>query len=122
VRSCFGEEHQHHHGSFEGSLDKFIEFASYVMSVISMSHHSVANVVIRLDDDGLGAQTEANFTAIHSIKADVDTKGFFIETNGVATDWLVAGSYNDRWTFREGRWLIVERNAAHQWERIQTSS
>ena len=121
VRSCFAVEHKHRHGSFAGSLDEFIGFASQVMGVITVSHHSIANVVVDLDDNGLAAKTEANFTAVHSIAADVETQDFFIETNGIATDWLVAGSYSDRWVFREGRWIIVERNAAHHWERLEPS-
>jgi hypothetical protein len=121
VRSCFAAEHQHRHGSFAGSLDEFIGFASHVMGVINVSHHSISNVVIHLDDDGLGARTESKFTAVHFIAAEVDTEGFFIETKGVATDWLVAGSYCDRWVYRDGQWLIVERDAAHDWERLEDS-
>lgn len=119
VRSCFGDNHQHQHGAFEGSLDEFIGFASRSLSKIKISQHSLSNLMVTFSDDGLSAQSEVYFTAFHSIEGSAEWSVF--EIHGQDTDWIVAGCYEDRWVCVDDDWLIVKRNARHNWERIEPS-
>ena len=118
VRSCFADDHVHNHGGFTGSADEFVGFARSVLETIPATHHSISNVHIDFAADGLSASTEANFVAYHLIEAG-HHDGTPVPTGGKATDWIVAGRYCDRLEFRAGEWLIVERNAVHDWERSE---
>jgi SnoaL-like domain len=117
VRSCFADDHVHSHGGFTGSADEFVGFASSVLGTIPATHHSIANVHITLAADGQSAATEANFVAYHRIEAG-HLDGTPVPTGGKATDWIVAGRYCDRLEKRGGEWLIVKRDAVHDWERV----
>ena len=116
VRSCFADDHVHNHGGFTGSPDAFVSFASDVLLYVPATHHTIGNVHIELAADGRSAQTEANFIAYHFIEAG-HLEGTPVPTGGKATDWVVAGRYNDRMELRDGVWLIVRRDAVHDWER-----
>lgn len=118
VRSCFGEGHHHKHGPFEGSLDEFIGFASKNLAHVKVSQHSLANFIISVSDDGLSAQSEVNFTAVHLIEAGV-TADLSFTIKGQDTDWTVVGSYADQWVCDDGQWLIVKRNASQYWQRVE---
>ena len=118
VRSCFADDHVHTHGAFKGSPDDFVGFARSVLEKIPATHHSLSNVHIELAADGLSATTEANFVAYHLIEAG-HHEGTPVPTGGKATDWIVAGRYCDRLEYRTGKWLIVARNAVHDWERYE---
>lgn len=120
VRSCFGDNHEHQHGQFNGSLDEFVSFASSNMTHVSMSQHSLSNFIITINDDGLSAKSEVSFHAVHLIDASV-TADLFFNIQGQDNDWIVLGSYVDQWTFKDGQWLIIKRNARHNWERIEPS-
>jgi hypothetical protein len=118
VRSCFADDHVHSHGGFTGSADAFIGFASVVLGTIPATHHTIGNVIITLSDDGLSATAEANFIAYHRIEAG-HHEGTPVPTGGKETDWTVAGRYCDRMEKRSGTWLIVQRDAVHDWERVE---
>ncbi len=115
VRSCFADDHIHKHGDYEGPPDEFIGFASEVLKGIPGTHHSIANVHIDLSDDGQKAATEANFVAYHYIEAGQPDFAP-CETHGKATDWIVAGRYCDKLERRDNEWIIVRREAFHDWE------
>lgn len=121
VRSCFADDHVHSHGAFTGSADEFVSFASTVLGSIPATHHSISNVHIALSKDGNSATTEANFVAYHRIEAG-HLDGTPVPTGGQATDWIVAGRYCDRLERRGGHWLIVERQAVHDWERSEAAT
>lgn len=121
VRACFADEHNHKHPPFEGTLDEFIGFASTVLKTVAVSHHSIANVIVELAEDGLSASSQCNFTALHLIEAGQGGALSF-DTGDGDTDWLVGGSYADEWIYRDGQWLICGRQAAHHWERIEPAT
>ena len=121
VRSCFADDHVHNHGGFVGSADEFIGFARTALGAIPVTHHSVSNVHIDFSNDGLKASTEANFVAYHLIEAG-HHDGTPVPTGGKATDWTVAGRYCDHVEKRDGRWLIVRRDAVHDWERVDEAN
>lgn len=118
VRSCFSERHHHKHGPFEGSLDEFIGFASKNLSNVKVSQHSLSNFIITISDDGLSAQSEVNFTAVHLIEASV-TEDLTYTIKGKDTDWTVLGNYADQWVFEDGKWQIVKRVASQNWQRVE---
>jgi hypothetical protein len=121
VRSCFADDHVHSHGGFTGSPDAFVGFASAVLGTIPVTHHTIGNVHINLSEDGMRATTEANFVAYHRIEAG-HHEGTPVPTGGKATDWTVAGRYCDQLESRGGQWLIVKRDAVHDWERADEAS
>ena len=118
VRSCFGEQHHHRHGPFDGSLDEFISFASKNLSHVKVSQHSLSNFIITLSDDGLSAQSDVNFTAVHLIEGSV-TEELTFTIKGKDTDWTVLGSYADQWVCENGQWLIIKRKAVQHWQRVE---
>jgi SnoaL-like domain len=120
VRSCFADDHVHNHGGFTGSPDAFASFAADVLLYVPATHHTIGNVHIDLAADGRSARTEANFIAYHFIEAG-HLEGTPVPTGGKATDWVVAGRYNDRMELRDGVWLIVRRDAVHDWERADVA-
>ena len=121
VRSRFAADHMHKHGEYEGPPDEFIGFASDVLQCIPGTHHSISNVHINLSADGKTAETEANFVAYHYIEPG-NPDFAACETHGKATDWIVAGRYCDTLKKRDGSWVIVRREAFHDWERSSEAS
>jgi len=121
VRSCFADDHVHSHGDFSGSADEFVGFASEILSIIPATHHSISNVHFAFADGGNSADTEANFVAYHLIEAGHE-EGTPVPTGGKATDWIVAGRYCDRFEKRDGKWIIVRRQAVHDWERYDPAN
>ncbi len=121
VRSCFADDHVHKHGTFTGSPDDFVSFAGGVLLFVPATHHTIGNVHIELAPDGSSATTEANFVAYHLIEAG-HLEGTPVPTGGKATDWIVAGRYRDRLELRGGQWLIVRRDAVHDWERVDPAN
>lgn len=117
VRSCFAQDHRHSHGTFTGSADEFVGFASAVLGTIPVTHHTIGNIRIELADDLQSATSEANFIAYHRIAAG-HLEGTPVPTGGRETDWIVAGRYRDRLEQRSRQWLIVRRDAVHDWERV----
>ena len=121
VRACFADDHVHSHGAFSGTADEFIAFARTVLASIPATHHNISNVHITLADDGLSAESQANFVAYHRIEAGHESNTP-VPTQGKATDWIVAGRYCDRFEKRSGKWIIVKREAVHDWERVDEAS
>lgn len=121
VRSCFADDHIHKHGEYSGPPDEFIGFASEILKKVPATHHSISNVHFIFGDDGKSASTEANFVAYHYIQEG--TPEFApVPTDGKATDWIVAGRYCDKFEKRDGKWIIVRREAFHDWERYEEAN
>ena len=121
VRSCFADDHVHNHGKFHGPPDEFVSGAAEILKFVPATHHTIGNMHIELAADGLSAEIEANFIAYHLIEAG-HLEGTPVPTGGKATDWIVAGRYCDRMELRGGVWLIVRRNAVHDWERVDEAN
>lgn len=121
VRACFADDHVHNHGGIHGSADDFVRMACAVLLMIPATHHTIGNVHFTFSEDGLSVQTEANFVAYHLIEAG-HMEGTPVTTHGKATDWIVAGRYCDRMERRGGAWIIVRRDAVHDWERVDPAN
>lgn len=120
LKDFFAEEHVHHHGSFTGSAEEFIGFASRNIENIKACQHSLSNILINISEDGLSAASESNFYAVHFVEA-ASVSNMHIQGDDVDTDWIVAGEYKDRWVCRAGKWLMIERTGRHIWDRVEPS-
>ena len=116
VRSCFGEDHEHSHQSFQGNLDEFVSFAKSFQTEVATSHHSITNAKIQISEDGKSAHCDSNFIAFHMIEAGKFPKRS-LPSNGQGTHWTLAGRYIDDLKYRNGAWVIVKREAYNQWSR-----
>lgn len=121
VRSCFADDHIHKHAEYSGPPDEFIGFASGILEKVPNTHHSISNVHFTFSEDGQSVSTEANFVAFHYIEEGADDFTP-VPTHGKATDWIVAGRYCDRFEKRDGKWIIVRREAFHDWERYDEAN
>lgn len=107
IRSCFHPDSYDDHGHFKGSGPEFAAFI--VQALPKYSHHtthSVANLLIELDDDDPDcAHSEAYVIAYLRRR---DDKG---------AEWLdlFAGRYVDRFARRHGEWRIARRIVVHDW-------
>lgn len=108
LRSCFGEGHQHKHGSYEGDADGFVEFVRSKFENLEVSLHALSNISISIAPDGLRANSEANFSSVHRFDAEEETEAY---------DWFVEGTYSDELICSNGVWLIVKRVGKSRWQR-----
>ncbi|GAB5459046.1 MAG: hypothetical protein Hens3KO_20760 [Henriciella sp.] len=111
LRSCFGDDHQHDHGSFQGDADAFIAFAKQHLTRAEFCRHILTNIHIVLEADGLHAQTQSSFFSIQRFPGEGETP---------STDWLVSGSYHDTLVCDQEDWLIVKRVGKNEWIRKET--
>ena len=104
VRSCYHPDATDEHGSFNGSVDEFIEWAFRVVGRYSMSMHFIGNVLVDFaesSDAPVLARAESYGISHHR------TDG------GEAKDNLIIGfRYIDRFERRDGGpWRIASRVA-----------
>jgi len=117
VEDCFTADAHHDHGSFAGDTATFIGFARDVLKQMDGTLHHIGN--IRIDVIGDTASSEASFVAYHRIRAGSDGP---LDAADVDTDWIVAGRYCDTWRNTGEGWRIQERNAIHDWTRLEPST
>ena len=116
VASCFTEDATLKHGRLDGTPNDLISFVKRFKGILVNCCHCVGGAVVVLDGDK--ATCESTFSAYHRIKPD-DTGLSPVPTNGVETDWLVAGRYVDEMICENGVWRIQKRQGIHDWERIE---
>lgn len=118
VRACFAPDATINHGSYSGPVDRFLDFAIDILEKMDETLHSVGGVSIEFED-GI-AKTNATFTSFHHIPGKYDKVGP-VPTEGVDTDWMVAGRYCDRLQSVDGVWKITKRQAYNDWTRREPS-
>jgi len=107
LRSCFHANSHDDHGHFKGNGREFAAFI--VKSIAERAHHtthSIANVLIELDDDDENVgRSEAYVLA------------YLRRTDDAGKEWLdfFAGRYVDRFERRDGVWRIARRVVVHDW-------
>ena len=85
VRSCFGEDHEHSHQSFQGNLDEFVSFAKSFQTEVATSHHSITNAKIQISEDVKSAHCDSNFISFHMIERESFRKGHYRQTGKAPT-------------------------------------
>jgi len=118
VRACFAPDATISHGSYSGPVDKFLDFAIDILDKMGETLHSVGGVSIEFVD-GV-AKTHATYSSFHHIPGKYDKVGP-VPTDGVDTDWLVAGRYCDTLQCFDGVWKITNREAYNDWTRREPS-
>jgi len=107
LRGCYHADSYDDHGHFKGNGH---DFAAYIVkSIAERAHHtthSVANVLIELDDFDPSVARAESYVLAYLRHRDAD-----------GTEWLdfFAGRYVDRFERREGVWRIAVRVVVHDW-------
>ena len=116
VRSCYHPDATDSHGTFEGTVDEYLEWSERLLRRYTGSVHTVLNVLVEVD-----AKSEAS--------ADGGTVEWArSEAHGIARHWTVGGPpelnlsvgfrFIDDVTRRDGGpWLISRRVATTEWVR-----
>ena len=112
IRSCYHPDATEEHGSFQGSIDEYIEWVSRRISRYSMSMHFVGNVLVELGEpkaDGTRAARCETYGIAHHRS----------ETHGPNANLIVGFRYIDRFERRgEGGWRIAARVCTTEWVRV----
>ena len=119
VRACFASNATISHGSYSGPVDKFLDFAVGILEKMDETLHSVGGISIAFED-GI-AKTNATYNSFHHIPGKYEKVGP-VPTDGVDTDWIVAGRYCDTLERFDGVWKITKRQAYNDWTRREPSS
>ena len=113
---CFTADAKHEHGPYAGDNKYFKGVVESVISSADGTHHTIGTIIIELDGDN--AKTESSFVAYHRFPGGpVDATP--IPTNGVDTDWILAGRYLDDFVRTDDGWKISRRQAPQDWMRIE---
>lgn len=109
VRSCYHPDATDEHGSFEGGVDAYLEWAFGLLERYDRTFHLVGNLLVEFhpDDDDL-ARVETYGVAHHR------------RAGGPERANLVTGfRFVDRFTRRPGTgWRIARRVAVTEWSRV----
>lgn len=112
---CFTDDAKHEHGPFSGNNESFKEIVETVISGADGTHHTIGTILIELDGDK--AKTESSFVAYHRFPGGPDGSAP-VPTNGVDTDWILAGRYIDDFVKTQDGWKISYRRAPQDWMSI----
>ncbi|SMC96158.1 nuclear transport factor 2 family protein [Lentzea albidocapillata] len=105
VRSAFHPDASIRMGGFDGGVDEFIAFLWKVISRRTMTMHYLTNTSAEFDPAG----------------ADVESYGIAFQRGAEPPPKgnLITGfRYLDRFTERDGRWLVAERTTSTEWNRV----
>lgn len=92
---------------FRGRADDFIERVCIEHAAMEARSHQITNVIVDLGPDGRSAFSESYVTA--SLRDSRD---------GARKDRTIRGRYLDRWVRIDDRWLIAERQFAHDFTSV----
>ena len=108
VRSCYHDDAFDDHGSYQGSVDGFVEHVRTALATMLGTEHYIDNVLI--DVQGDVAYSEAYCLADHRMPSK----------RGGETDQFLGCRYIDRFERRHrGPWKIAERRVVFDWSRIE---
>lgn len=102
MASCFHPDATDDHGDFVGTAADFVPWVMRVLEHVTLTTHTVCNVLVEFDGDTAAA--ESRFLA-------------FARSDGARgrTDSVGAGRYLDRLERRAGEWRISHREAVYDW-------
>lgn len=104
VRSVFADDATTHYGTFTGGPDEMAAMAMQALSAYRTTQHLLGQSNLAIDGDA--ATGEVYFQAFHQHA----TEGF---------DRFICGRYIDRYTRRDGRWLMTHRTEVVDWTRTE---
>ncbi|MEP1230564.1 MAG: nuclear transport factor 2 family protein [Litorimonas sp.] len=107
------------HGSYNGAAKDFIGFLSNVLNKMDVTLHNLGGIIVTFEGNDL-AHSHATFSSFHRMSGDHAQVGPVV-TNGVETDWIVAGRYRDTLRLIKGEWKIIDRIGSTDWDRVEPS-
>ena len=119
VMASFSVDASIEHGSYKGPAENFVGFLESILNRMDVTVHNVGGVIVTLDGPE-SASSHATFSSFHRISGDHAQVGPVV-TNGVETDWIVAGRYRDKLRLIGDEWKIIERLGTTDWDRIEPS-
>ena len=120
VMALFSEDAKIEHGSYKGTAEKFLGFLKDNLDRMEVTLHNLGGIIVEFEAPDL-AHSHATFTSFHRISAQHAQVGPVV-TNGVDTDWIVAGRYRDTLRLIEGEWKIIARIGSTDWDRTEPSA
>ena len=119
VMKSFSEEATIKHGSYDGLAKNFVGFLSNVLNKMDVTLHNLGGIIVTFESDDL-AHSHATFSSFHRISGEHAQVGPVV-TNGVETDWIVAGRYRDTLRLINGEWKIIDRLGSTDCDRVEPS-
>jgi len=109
VRSCYHPDATDAHGSYNGGIDGFVEWASAGLPKFESTMHFTGNQLVEVDGDIAWAEHYA--ICIHRRAATSEQP---------AADLIVNVRYVDRMERRDGEWRIAKRVVIADSEKLET--
>ncbi|MBY6166584.1 nuclear transport factor 2 family protein [Pseudooceanicola nitratireducens] len=114
LRSAYWPDANDCHGSYNGPIDGFVDWARKVWAAKARNVHLISNILIEFDGSApqpVLAQVESYFLALQRGPAP---------TGGEA-QVMLAGRYCDRFEKRGAEWRIADRVVIYDWMDPQTA-
>ena len=120
VMASFSADAKIEHGSYKGTAKDFVGFLSDILNRMEVTLHNLGGIIVEFEAPDL-AHSHATFSSFHRISAQHAQVGP-VTTNGVDTDWIVAGRYRDTLRLIDGEWKIIARIGSTDWDRVEPSA
>ena len=104
LRSSYWPDATDCHGSYNGPVEGFFQWALSVFKTGARNVHQVSNILIEFKDDSK-AVVESYFLALQQGP----------DRNGVSRQFQMAGRYCDLFAKRNGEWRVAKRVVAFDW-------
>jgi SnoaL-like domain len=104
LRSSYWPDATDCHGSYNGPVEGFFQWALTVFKTGARNVHQVSNILIEFKGDSK-AVVESYFLALQRGP----------DRNGVSRQFLMAGRYCDLFEKRNGEWRVAKRTVAFDW-------
>jgi len=104
LRSSYWPDATDCHGSYNGPVEGFFQWALSVFKTGARNVHQVSNILIEFKDDSK-AVVESYFLALQRGP----------DRNGVSRQFQMAGRYCDLFEKRNGEWRVAKRIVAFDW-------
>jgi len=110
LRSSYWPDATDCHGSYNGPVEGFFQWALSVFKTGARNIHQVANILITFKGDSK-AVVESYFLALQRGP----------DRNGVSRQFMMAGRYCDVFEKRSGEWRVARRVVAFDWVEEQAA-
>lgn len=119
VMNAFSADAKIKHGSYDGTAKNFVDFLSNILNRMDVTLHNLGGIIVTFEDAEL-AHSHATFSSFHRVSGEHAQVGPVV-TNGVETDWIVAGRYRDTFKLINDEWKIIHRIGSTDWDRVEPS-
>ncbi len=119
VMASFSSDATIKHGAYNGAAKNFVGFLSNILNKMDVTLHNLGGIIVTFEGPDI-AHSHATFSSFHRISGEHAQVGPVV-TNGVETDWIVAGRYRDTLRLIDGEWKIIERIGSTDWDRVEPS-